>query len=160
MPSQVPAFPIVVIGAGDDGADVEFPSGSTNPRSRSTPERAQQTRVEAPPGIPVNLTTNIVRQSQTSNVQSSTVRQEIAQIEQRLLMLRQMEQHNVVTNIQQQNMVHFNPQQQVQNNMTINAQNPVVTEIAFQALSNANQAAQQAQSQLLQAQRTVHQIEQ
>ena len=68
---QVPAFPIVVIGAGADGADVEFPSGSTNPRSRSTPERARQniTQMDAPPGIPVNLIQNIVRQSQASIMQ-------------------------------------------------------------------------------------------
>ena len=66
----------------------------------------------------------------------------------------------MVMNHQQQNMVHFNPQQQVQTNVAINVQDPVSTEIAFQALSNANQVAQQAQSQLLQAQHTVHQIEQ
>jgi hypothetical protein len=58
-------------------------------------------------------------------MQSSTVRQEIAQIEQRLLMLRQMEQNNMVVNHQQQNMVHFNPQQQVQTNVAINVQDPV-----------------------------------
>ena len=71
-----------------------------------------------------------------------------------------MEQNNMVMNHQQQNMVHFNPQQQVQTNVAINVQDPVSTEIAFQALSNANQVAQHAQSQLLQAQHTVHQIEQ
>ena len=117
---QVPAFPITVLSAGPNGEDVEFPSGSTNPRSRSTPERAHQNQLEAPPGIPVNLTNNIIRQSQTANTRSSTVRQEIAQIEQRLLRLRQMEQNNMVVNHQQQNMVHYNPQQQVQTNVAIN----------------------------------------
>ena len=79
---QVPAYPVVVVGAGANGEDVEFPSGSTNPRSRLTPERAHQQQLDVPPGVPVNLTSNIIRQSQTSNMQSSTVRQEIAQIEQ------------------------------------------------------------------------------
>ena len=79
-------------------------------------------------------------------------------IEQRLLMLRNMEQSTMIVEQQQQNILHFNPQQQVQANIAINNQDPVVAEIAFQALNNANQLAQNAQSQLLQAQHVVHHV--
>jgi len=163
--AQVPAFPVTVIAAGANGEDVEIPSGSTNPRSRSTPEQSRPRIPDLPPGLPVHLTQNVVNQQQ--NNRTTNVRQEIALIEQRLLMLRQMEQNNVLTNLQmqhQQNLTHVNPQhygnnQQV-NAITVNMQDPVTTELAAQAIATASQATQDAQAQTLQAHLLAQQAEQ
>ena len=71
-------------------------------------------------------------------------------IEQRLLMLRNMEQQNILEQTQQ-NVMNYNPQQQVQQNVdqniTVNTHDPLTTELAFHAMSNANQTAQNAHSQ-------------
>ena len=111
--ASVPALPFALIEGGPNGETIEIPSDTTvHTRSRSTPEHALR---DLPPGLTGGLHPQNVRRQQNM----FSVRQEIAAIEQRLLMLQNMEQQftvNQQAHVQQQQHQHNLAQQSQQNN--------------------------------------------
>jgi hypothetical protein len=76
-----------------------------------------------------------------------TVRQEIANIEQRLMQLQQMQYNATVQQQQQMNLMNQNQQQMIQQNnfMQVQQDNPQTSEVALQALEAQQQAILHAQ---------------
>ena len=142
--SQVPAFPFALIDGGPNGETVDIPSDTTHTRSRTTPDHALQTMdVDVPPGLAGDSRVSNVRQHQNM----FTVRQEIAAIEQRLLMLQRMEQQNTLnltSTAQQQQQNNLAQQQQQNNFVQVNMTDPQTSEVARHALEVQQQALQHA----------------
>ena len=150
---RVGAFPYTVVSA--SGHDIEIPSGSTHTRSRSTPDDRDRSNIPSPPGLPSHISPTLIRNSQNTY----SVRQEIAAIEQRLLMLRNMEQTNIMQlqqqQLQQNNTVNAPLEQANQQNNTfvqLNMHDPLSAEITLGAIQHAQQVTQSAQAQVQQTQ--------
>ena len=133
----MPAYPFALIDGGPNGETVDIPSDTTHTRTRTTPEHALQTMdVDVPPGL-----TGDSRVRQHQNM--FTVRQEIAAIEQRLLMLQRMEQQNTLnltSTAQQQQQNNLAQQQQQNNFVQVNMTDPQTSEVARRALEVQQQA--------------------